>query len=66
MPKVTDAREAEKMVRSRYGIWDSSYKFEIHKRGTTWVVTYNILSVTDAERHEVHIDATTGNMLTIK
>jgi len=66
MPQVKDAREAERMVRSRYGIWDSSYKFEIRKRGTTWVVTYNVLSVSDTERHEVHIDARTGNMLTIK
>jgi hypothetical protein len=66
MPKVEDAREAEKMVRSRYGILDSEpYNFEIHKRGYTWVVTYKFLNVLDTERHEVHINAQTGKMLMI-
>ena len=67
MPKVEDAREAEKMVRSRYEILDSQpYEFKVYKRGYTWVVTYNLLNVLDTERHEVHINARTGNMLTIR
>jgi hypothetical protein len=67
MPKIEDAREAEKMVRSRYGILDSQpYEFKVHKRGYTWVVTYNLLNVLDTERHEVHINARTGKMLMIR
>jgi len=67
MPKVKDAREAEKIVRSRYEILDSQpYEFKVYKRGYTWVVTYNLLNVLDTERHEVHINARTGNMLTIR
>lgn len=67
MPKIEDAREAEKMVCSRYGILDSQlYEFKVHKRGYTWVVTYNLLNVLDTERHEVHINARTGKMLMIR
>lgn len=67
MPKVEDARKAEEMVRSRYGILDSQpYKFEVHKRGFTWVVTYSLMNVLDIEKHEVHINARTGKMLMIK
>jgi len=67
MPKVTDAREAEEMVRSRYGMLDSQpYDVKVRKQGYTWIVTYRLLNVTDTERHEVHINAQTGSMLTIK
>lgn len=68
MARVEDAREAEDMVRHRYSsiIGPEPYNFEIHKRGYTWVVKYNILSVLDTEEHEVHINAKTGKMLTIK
>jgi hypothetical protein len=67
MPRVVDARVAEKMVRSRYGILDSQpYEFKVRKQGYTWIVTYRLLNVMDAERHEVRINAQTGNMLTIK
>ncbi len=66
MPKVEDAREAEEMVRSRYGILDSQpYEFKVRKRGYTWIVTYRLLNVMDVERHEVHINAQTGKMLMI-
>jgi len=67
MPQVKDAREAEKIVRSRYGLLDSQpYEFKVHKQGYTWIVTYRLLNVMDAERHEVRINAQTGNVLTIK
>lgn len=66
MARVEDAREAEDMVRSRYSLIDAPYNFEIHKRGYTWVVTYNMVSVLDPEKHEVHINARTGRMLTIR
>lgn len=67
MATVEDAREAEKVVRSRYGLLDSEpYNFEIHKQGYTWIVTYNLLNVLDQEKHEVRINAKTGKILRIE
>lgn len=67
MPKVKDARDAEEMVRSRYGLLDSQpYELQVRKQGYTWIVTYKLLNVMGGERHEVHINAQTGNMVTIK
>ena len=68
MAEVEDAREAEDMVCSYYSnpLGPQPYNFEIHKRGYTWVVTYNIQTIMDVEEHEVHINARTGKMVRIK
>ncbi len=68
MARVEDAREAEDMVRSLYSnpLGPHPYDFETHKQGYTWIVTYNVMSVVDVERHEVHINARTGRILTIR
>ncbi len=66
MAEVEDAREAEDMVRSLYSPLVSFSEFETHKQGYTWIVTYKVVSVRDIERHEVHINARTGNMVTIR
>lgn len=69
MARVEDARKAEDMVRSSYypNLPDPQpYNFKIYKRGYTWVVKYNLLTVMDVEEHEVHINARTGKMVTIK
>ena len=67
MPEVKDARKAEDMIRLLYSnpLGPHPYDFETHKQGYTWIVTYNMMSVTDIERHEVRINARTGNMVRI-
>ena len=69
MAAVKDAREAEDMVCSLYPnpvVDPQPYNFEIYKQGYTWIVKYNLLTVMDAEEHEVHINARTGKMVRIK
>ena len=67
MARVEDAREAEDMVCSYYSpIGPQPYNFEVYKRGYTWVVKYNIQTIMDIEEHEAHIDARTGNILSIE
>jgi hypothetical protein len=69
MTKIKDARQAEDMVRSLYPnpILDPSpCNIETHKQGYTWVVTYDIQTVMRVEKHRVHINSQTGNMVRIK
>jgi len=67
MPKVTDAREAEEMVRARYGPLDAPLRdLKVRKQGYTWIVTYKLLKAMGDEAHEVRINANTGDMVTIK
>lgn len=67
MPKVTDAREAERMVRARYGPLDAPLRdLKVRKQGYAWIVTYQVLKAAGDEPHEVRINAHTGDMITIK
>jgi hypothetical protein len=67
MARVEDVREAEDVVRSLYNILTEFRNFETRKRGSTWVVKYNILTVLGGdEGHEAHIDAKTGKVLSNK
>ena len=65
MPRIEDAMEAEDIVRSYYSnpLGPHPYNFDTHKQGYTWVVRFNIQSVTDIEDHEWHIRADTGRVL---
>jgi hypothetical protein len=68
MPEVEDARDAENLVRSTSADGDPEmFRFKARKQGDTWIVTYNTQELLGAiNKHEVHIEARTGNMLTIK
>ncbi|MBA7699888.1 hypothetical protein ES703_108593 [subsurface metagenome] len=68
MAEVEDAREAEDMVHSLYPnpLGPHPYDFKTYKQGFTWIVKYNVPSIMNVERHEVRINARTGNMVRIK
>jgi len=60
MPKVKDAREAIRIVCSRWHVGDPEMvHMTARRRGLVWIVKYDDLSVGGTE-HEVHIKAETG------
>ena len=63
MTEVKNAKEAENLVVSLYPSLTTFYRFITRKVGFTWVVKYDILCVTDTERHEVRIDGRTGEII---
>ena len=66
MPKVKDARQAEKIVCSHYPILAQPHDFETHQQDDTWVVIFKVFTTTWALEHEWHIDANTGNVNKVK
>jgi len=70
MARIEDARDAEDMVyeyyREHFPLGPEPINFDTHKQGYTWIVKYNLLSVTDSKEYEAHINARTGNMLRIR
>jgi hypothetical protein len=61
---MIDAREAEEIVESLYPQFGPiPYFIQTLKRGTTYVVKYQIQTIMDTEEHTVHIDANTGRII---
>jgi hypothetical protein len=64
MAKIKDAREIENLVYSFYSPIDMQPSdLIIKKHGTTWVATWNIMTVMRVEKHNIHVAGNTGKIL---